>query len=133
MKKLSLWILAAVLLCGTSLVTTSCETMMKIGVDVVDGVKMQGIWQVTEAPANSVGFRTGAEWTFDNNLLYSATTGEKGKWGIADSMVSFTPNGKSEFEVGKLVTIEKNHMEISLSGSNGVVKFKKIGKIDLNN
>ena len=129
MKKLSLWILAAVLVCSTSLVTTSCETLLKVAVDVAEGVKVAGVWEVTSASSNSAGFTTGATWTFDTNLTYTASTGESGTWGLAQSTFSLTPKGKSEFNVGTLETVNKKEMVINLA-TGGTVKFKKIANIE---
>ena len=78
MRKAKLWFLAAVLTCGTMTVTTSCEQLLKATVDVVEAVKMTGVWEVTESPANSLGFHKGTTWTFDSNLTYTVSSGASG-------------------------------------------------------
>lgn len=130
MRKAKLWFLAAVLTCGTMTVTTSCEQLLKATVDVVEAVKMTGVWEVTESPANSLGFHKGTTWTFDSNLTYTVSSGASGKWSLKQSVVTMEPKGQSEFTLGTLDSANKKNMTINLNGTNGQVKFKKISDLE---
>ena len=102
MRKAKLWFLAAVLTCGTMTVTTSCEQLLKATVDVVEAVKMTGVWEVTESPANSLGFHKGTTWTFDSNLTYTVYSGASGKWPWTRSDVTVEVRRESECGLGRL-------------------------------
>ncbi len=127
MKRISLWIIAATLICSASVITTSCEGLLKATVDVVEAVRATGIWEVTEASTNAAGITVGAQWTFNTDLTYSASTGESGKWMLKEYVFSIEPKGRSEFVLGRLQSVDKKNIVIELEGNGGMIKLKKIG------
>lgn len=124
MKKISLWMLAAILICSTTVITTSCEFLLKSTLTVYEASKVWGVWEVTEN-SSSVKLPVGTSCTFetDNNLAYSFSNGETGTWTVEESSLRLTPKGKSQYSLGTFKNATKKELELELGG--GTIKMKK--------
>jgi len=114
----------------TTAITTSCETVLKATLDIVEANNLTGTWEITKVSNNSGAyFKVGERWTLNNDLTYSKSTGESGKWMIKQSVLSFEKNGAAEAVFGTVQNTTKKSMEINVtgvSGYSGVITFQKV-------
>ena len=142
MKKISLWVLAAILTCSTSVITTSCDLLGKIASNVSETISVVGEWEVTNVTNSSnANFKVGEKWTINPDHTYVKSTGENGNWNLYEKSYRTqekNANGKfktaEEVEFGVIQSLDDSNMEIlvtSVPNYNGVIKLKKTKKIDI--
>jgi predicted RecA/RadA family phage recombinase len=135
MKKKLLCVLAAVMMCGSVVITTSCETLLKGTLDVIESAKFFGVWEVAKYSSNGGStYAVGSQWTFDSQDLAYNVDGETGKWIAKEGVLYLTPKGKSEeIAFGTITSSSKKEIVIDVNGynnHNGTVTIKKIKDLE---